>query len=300
MNLAPLRYARILAQPNGPLERLEYGRVEVCGRVMYQAHAHLSERLNLRKGTAAVFDAVDGTGTHPVAMVARHLAISEAMERWALYFLRQGGLDRYYGLDLDPWSTGLAAYPGLWRRQARTHARREAIERYCLVGWWKGELGGRALPTPLRDVEALELHNPLSRDPVVMTWQQIASRYWAYGFACGRWRQTALNKALVEMARAGTALGRFFRANPGFHGDDLEAIADPLERRVLYYALPEGHRLFRERVDQPRGPSPGRPPEPVVDSHVPGPWDRYATVWRVLYPMPTLAYLNPHLDWFYW
>jgi hypothetical protein len=300
MNLAPLRFARVLSQHNGPVERIEYGRVEVDGRPMYQAQAYLSGHLNLKKPRHAVFGTADGTGTHPVAMVARHLALSEAIERWALYYLGQSGLDHPYGFDVDPGSTGLAAYPGLLKRQARARARAEAVERFCLVAWWNGDLQAGLPRETGNGIRMIELANPLSRDTVLITWRRAREGFHAYGFAGAPSHKAAYRKAVIEMERAVVALGRFYLDNPGFEADDLDTLAHPLERRVLYFSLPEGHRRFMERVDSPFHGDTGAPTEPVIDRWVEGPWNRYATVWRVLYPMPTLSYLNPHLNFFLW
>ena len=62
--MAPIRYARILAGQRGPIERIEYGRIEVDGKVLYQANAYLAKSLNLRRPRRQIFGEADGTGTH--------------------------------------------------------------------------------------------------------------------------------------------------------------------------------------------------------------------------------------------
>lgn len=301
MNLAPLRYARVMSRHNGPLERIDYSRTEVLGRNLCQARAYLSRHLNLRKEKPQLFSDADGTGTHSSALVARHMAISEAMERWALYYLDRIGHGEAYGLDRDPTSTGMAAYPGLFARAARKRALAEAAERFCLVAWWNGELPEAQLPVRERDVEAIEIANPASGDHVVLVWKKGRHGTWAYGYAADRKLGRARDKAVIEMERANTALGSFFADNPGFEAGDLETVHHPQERRILFFALPEGHRLFQKHLRRKKRDAYHTDAlKPLVDTRLYGPWDRYAIVWRVLFPMPTRDYLGPDTEVFFW
>jgi hypothetical protein len=38
----------------------------------------------------------------------------------------------------------------------------------------------------------------------------------------------------------------------------------------------------------------------AFDGEIPGPWSRWATVWRHAVVMPTDEYLNPHSNFFFW
>lgn len=301
LNLAPIRYARVLSRHNGPIEKIEYSRTEICGRALYQATATLSGRLNLERGGNAVFGSADGTGTHSSAMVARHKAISEAMERWALYYLRQSGLDADYGMREDPSSTGMSAFPGLWETQARSRAHCEAAERYCLIAWWEGLLATIPFKAPDRDIAARRIENPLTGHAVILTWKKLKRGFTAYGFGAARKAKDAYWQSVIEMERAVVALSRYYLDNPGFEADDLVTVANHLERRVLFYSLPEGHGEFMERVKASENrKTETRAVKPLLDRKVDGPWNRYATVWRVLYPMPSRQYLNGHENVFYW
>jgi len=299
MNLAPFRFAGVLFREGGPIERIEYGPVEVAGERLYQANAYLARHLNLERKERRIFGMADGSGTHRSVMLARYMAISEALERWALYFLCQADLGQEFGMDRDPTSVGMAAFPGLWKGQARKRARREAVERFCLVGWWDGQLRCRELD-PLGQTRVLELQNPLSRDRVVITWLENRDGLVAYGFSAARALRQAIGKARIEMERMKSALHLYIRENPGFGMADLSTLDNCLERRLMYFAMPEGHRQFLARV-QASVPDPiNERVEPVVDREVVGPWSRYATVWRVLYPMPTQAYLREREYFFFW
>ena len=301
LNLAPLRYAGVLLKDHGPIERIEYGRVKMSGKTVYQANAYLSRHLNLARPRMQVFGQADGSGTHSAAIVARHMAISEAIERWALYFLNQSGLKKGHGLELDDTSTGMAAFPGLLRVQARRRALMEAAERYCLVAWWEGLLRSRSIELDRKaGLEAIEIENPLTSHKVVVLWKKAGQAYAAFVYSAGRTLKKAVVRAEIELERCAGAISHHYQANPGFELDDLDTIANLMERRVLYFSLPEGYREFRARADAPAKAHQQGDLEAVVDMEIKGPWSRYATVWRVLYPMPTRNYLGPHTNVFYW
>lgn len=301
LNLAPIRYARILERDGGPVRKIEYSRVTAGGRAMYQAQAWLSERLRGGRAGTELFGDADGMGTHYSAMVARHKAISEAIERWALYYLYQGGFTDLYGLGEDSSSTGMAAYPGLFATQARRRAQAEAIERYCLAAWWEGLLPLVDFPAGNSAIRAWRIENPLGREAVILTSRQSGSGYYVYGYSASHRARDAYRQAVIEMERANSVLSRYYLDNPGFEKDDLSALANPMERRVLYFSLPEGHHEFEEHVRTAGGGKRGNAaPEKLVDAKVEGPWNDYATVWRVLYRMPSQAYLGEDAAVFYW
>jgi hypothetical protein len=300
INLAPFRYSQVLTTQQGPIERIEYGRVKIAGHALYHANAYLSGTLHLQKAPLQIYNNADGSGTHRSPILARYLAISEAIERWALYFLNQTNHLKPYGFDVDHSSCGMSAFPGLFKGQARKRAMSEAAERFCLVSWWHGDLPAKRIQVPNYDCEGIEIRNPASRDRVVLLWKELKSGFFVYGFSGSRKFKDACWKADIEMERTSRALQKFFTENPGFEKDDLSVIENHQERRVVYYSLPEGHREFLNRVD---GPQPGTERKkvlPVIDCEVPGPWGKYATVWRVIYPMPTREYLNPKSNFFFW
>src|ERR1043165_8125555 len=105
LSLAALRYRNVLAAHGGPIDRIESGVFPVCGRRMIQANARLSVGLTPRRERSIYSDA-DGSGTHPRASVARHMAVSEALERWAFHWTATSALAPQFGFDVDPSSNG--------------------------------------------------------------------------------------------------------------------------------------------------------------------------------------------------
>ncbi len=299
-NIAPLRYANILGSQSGPIERIEYGRVDILGSPFYQANAYLNGSLGLKKSRLQIYSNADGSGTHRSPMLARYIAISEALERWAMYVICGTPKAAQYGFDVDASSNGMSAFPGLFRFQARRKALAEAAERYCLVSWWEGHLPTKPLPASKLPIDGVEIRNPASKDRVVLIWKLSPQGYYTYGFASARKLKDAIWKAYVEMDRSWHVLDRFYKENPGFEIGDLSVIENYQERRVVYYSLPQGHRQFQSRLSQSVSePAPSKV-KPLIDCEIKGPWDRYARVWRVVLPMPTREYLDAESNFFFW
>eukprot|EP01031_Cornospumella_fuschlensis_P015064 gene15064-18400_t len=84
-SLAALNYREILTRDGGPVERVSSGSLDVLGRSEHQANAYLRPRLIRGKPSLSVYGNADGTGSNRSAQVARHMAISEALERWGFY-----------------------------------------------------------------------------------------------------------------------------------------------------------------------------------------------------------------------
>jgi hypothetical protein len=300
MNLAPLRYARVLLKQSGPIERIESAKLATGKKDLFLCNAYLSRHLNLVRPPLQVFGKADGSGTHGTLIVARHKAVSEAMERWALYYLHRSGNTNRYGLQVDPTTAGMAAYPGLFAQQARKRALAEATERFCLAGWWEGVLRSRPLPGAQDSLACIEIENPINRHRVVVVSKRCKRGFFAYGFAGHTSLKRALFKAECEMERSTAAISHHHKENPGFELDDLDTIDDTMERRVLYFSLPEGHREFLSRAEASACGWKGPLPDPVVDKEIRGPWSRYATVWRVLYPTASKHHLRDFTNVFYW
>ncbi|MEX0332513.1 MAG: hypothetical protein AB3N64_13935 [Puniceicoccaceae bacterium] len=300
LSLAPLRYSKVLNCHGGPIEYLEHGPVTIQGRQLQQASAYLSRYLNLRQGENQVFANADGTGTDASPMVARHKAISEALERWAFHYICQQGQHASHGFQDDDTTSGIAAFPGLFKGSARERARLEAEERYCLVQWWNRCLEHQPLETKVPGFSAVRINNPISEAAVVLCWRMGPCGWTGYGTAAAVKVRDSLWKATIELERAIVALEFFNKRNPRFSETDLPALGNHLERRLLHYAFPYGHAVFRERLKMDV-PSPDDTcPEPLVDNEIRGPWENYATVWRTLYPSRSKKHLDPRVMTFFW
>lgn len=294
LTVAGIRYRNIMASQGGPIARVETAECQVLGRRMFQANVRLNAAVLPPRQRFVIFGNVDGTGTHPVPTVARHMAISEAIERWAFRVVSKS-VDRVlYGFDTDRSSSGMAAYPGLFDYQCRQRAYLEAIERYSLIAWWEGKARGRVRDTEWPGVSALEIETPFRQGRAVVVFKRCEPGFFAYGHAAAGSFHAACEKAIVELARNEYVLRRFWLA-----GGVQERPVDLFERRCLFFSTPEGHELFRERIAQSVAAPAGRP-EVVFDGEIPGPWTNYAQVWRVVLQPVTDAFLTNTERYFFW
>lgn len=287
LSLASFRYRNVLTDHGGPVARIEAGYFPVRGRQVVLANATLRDGL-VRQGPLVLFSSAQGTGTHPVATVARHKAISEALERWAFHALVRSPHAAEYGFDVDPSSTGMSAFPGLLRRQARRSAVLEAVERFSLLSWWDGLVDGRPFQTDWPGVSAIAIDGPFGGVTVVAYARTDWGGY-VYGHAAEESFSAACERAVMELARHEWILrSRWLARVAGETGVEPTNI---FERRCLFFASAEGHALFQARLARR---SAGRMPAPEVicDRSLPGPWDEYATVWRFALRPPSDGYLR--------
>ena len=226
------------------------------------------------------------------------MAISEAMERWAHWQLQAGSEGAKYGFDVDPSSNGMAAFPGLLKRQARAGAQLEAAERFNLLNWWEGRLPALESETRWPGVRAVTICSAAPGLTVIL-FRRTDDGFVAYGHAAAEDYAGACRKAAVEMERHAQVVTRFAATHAGRIHDILPATAHPIERRSLFFAREEGHQLFLERLSS----SPAKAvtaPRLVFDGPVPGPWSRYADVWRVVYEPPSRRFLGMEENYFLW
>ncbi|MFZ5494342.1 MAG: hypothetical protein ACOZE5_03275 [Verrucomicrobiota bacterium] len=298
LSLAAYRYRNVLTESGGPITRLQLADMVVLGRREFLATAFLREGLAGNPWQNTVFNLADGGGTSPSPMVARFMAISEAMERWAHWQLHQSADKDRYGFHIDPSSNGMAAFPGLFRRQARSGALMEAAERFNLLHWWEGHLPAAESDTRWPGVHAATICSEAPGVTVIL-FRRTAGGFTAYGHGAARDFDAACRKAAVEMERHELIIARYAHTHAGKLTGSLPADAHPIERRCLFFATEIGHELFLERLrSAPRRPA--ATPRLVFDGAVPGPWSRYADVWRVVFEPPSDRFLGMEENYFLW
>jgi len=297
-SLAAFRYRNILTQSGGPIERMQLADMLVLGRREFLANAFLREGLVGELWKDSVFNPASGSGTSPSPMVARFKAISEAMERWAHWELHTGADRHKYGFEVDPSSNGMSAFPGLFRRQARSGALMEAAERFNLLNWWEGHLPASESATRWPGVRSVTICSQAPGITVIL-FKRTEQGFTAYGHGAAMDYDAACLKAATEMERHALIIARFAHAHAGRLCDQLPPDAHPIERRSLFFATEAGHELFLERV-RSRPHKPLAEPRLVFDGPVPGPWGRYADVWRVVYAPPSDRFLSMDENYFLW
>lgn len=293
LSLAGLRYRNVLAEHGGPVADVDAGHFPVRGRQMILANARLVPGL-IRKGPLQLFGDADGSGTDRVPALARHKAVSEAMERWAYHTLVHSERAPEFAFDLDPSTCGMSAFPGLLARQARRSAVLEAVERFSLIAWWDGLIDAEPFETDWPGVSAVAIDGPFGGVTVVA----FARSDWGghvYGHAAEESLGAACERAVMELARHELVLrSHWLKA---IAGQSVEP-TNIFERRCLFFGSEEGHESFQERLHRPAAS--GMPPAEIIcDREVPGPWSEYATVWRFALRPPSDGYLRGGESYFF-
>lgn len=293
INLAPWRYRRVLAVDGGPVERIESGIVSVLGESQHQANAYLKSGLRKEASEHVLYGDADGSGTDRLPAVARHKAISECLERWAHAASYRSGK---YGFDVDPSSSGMAAFPALFSGAARRRAWEEAVERHAIISWWSGAADAQSRPSPWAGVDLFEVETNTPGITVALLHSTAGQQMHAYAHAAGRSLEDAARRATIELVRAQFVIGRYERR----HADGAPASTKPglFERRCLYFAGTEGHARFHARLQQSKSRTASQ--HVLFDGEVPGPWSEYAHVWRVLLEPAHPEFLDNRDDFFFW
>ncbi len=294
LNLASFRYRNVLAENGGPVARLETGPFDLRGRAVTLANATLRPGLARRHDLSIFSATADGSGVHELPAVARHIAVSEALERWCFASLVGSEHAADYGFDIDPTSCGMSAFPGLFGRQARKRSVLEAIERYCLIAWWEGRLPGRRFDTDWPGISAVAIDGPFGGITVVVYGRTSWGGY-VYGHAADESFSGACERAIRELARHESALRAWWLGRLVRTGKPLTNV---FERRLAFFASPEGFERFQRRVNTIAAPTCPEP-EIICDAEIPGPWSEYATVWRFALRPPGLGFLEPVQDYFF-
>jgi hypothetical protein len=294
LSLASLRYRNVLVQHGGPVESIETGQFCVGGRQMFQANARLLPGYTKPRSLTIYGDA-DGTGTHRIAAVARHMAVSEAMERWAFHSVVRTSRAAEFGFDVDPSSNGMSAFPGLLRYNARRQAVLEAVERFSVIAWWEGMVDGRLMETDWPGISAVAIDGPFGGVTVIAFARTEWGGY-AYGRAAEESLGAACERAVIELAHHECVLRAWRLA---FASGLKTEPSSLFERRCLFFASEEGYDTFQNRLYfHPQHTAPR--PVVVCDRDIPGPWSEYATVWRCALQPPTDGYLKGGERYFFW
>jgi hypothetical protein len=296
LNLSSLKYLKVLEADGGPVAEIRIREFPVNGEKQYLANARLRDELVGERPKLQLYSAFDGSGLSVHQGVARSMAISEALERWAFHAKVRAADRELYGFDVDESSNGMAAFPGLFAYQARSHAFYEAVERVSVMGWWEGLLDGEMRATPWLNTSAVVIPNPVGKGCTVITVRSSDAGYFSYGTGAGADYKGALRRAMNELARNDYVLG-LHRTFDGIQ--TREEPKDLFERRCLYFSTDKGFAEFNERI-QRRTRVGNYRPAIACDTEIRGPWTKYATVWRVLIPPPSQAFMGQTERYFFW
>ena len=294
-SLASLRYRSVMASRGGPIEWIESTEFPVYDRRLFQANARLRPGLVPRGRAKLYHSSADGTGAHASPMVARHMAVSECLERWAFHATVRSDRREDFGFDVDETSNGMAAFPGLSAAPARRSAVLESLERFCLLHWWEGRLDGQLRDTEWPGVSALAFEPPLGGVAVLL----FARSEWGfhvYGHAAAESFTRACERAMLELTRHEWVLRNRLEA---LGNGTSEPLTERLEKRSWFFSTEAGHELFRERLAQ-RSTTPPPRHRIICDREVTGPWSDFATVWRFVLQPPSRRFMEEGERYFFW
>lgn len=296
ISVAGYRYRNVLEVDGGPVSRVMVREFPVYGRPMFQANAWLSDKVVANRKKFALYSDADGSGTAETPLVARYMAISESMERWA-YRVKVRAPDReLYGFDLDESTNGMAAFPGLFRSEARRRAQLEAVERASVIAWWEGALDGEIRATEWPGISALVLPSPIGYGVTVVAFRTVGDDCYAYGQGAAENYFGACERAVMELARNEYVLG-LRRVSQGLSVQDTPS--DLFERRCVFFSTPEGHALFQQRINR-KVVGPKFRSKIICDTEIVGPWSEYASVWRTLIEPASKDFLVNSERYFFW
>jgi ribosomal protein S12 methylthiotransferase accessory factor YcaO len=294
ISLAALRYRDALETDGGPIRAIEVGQLPLRGRKVAIANAWLRDGLVTARSQHSIYSNANGTGTDLVPSVARHKAVSEAIERWAFHLTARSERAAEFGFDVDPSTNGMSAFPGLRRRSARRSAVLEAVERFSLIAWWEGLAPGYEIQTDWPGVAAVAVDGPFG-GVAVIAYAKTEWGGYVYGHAAEESIGLATERAVAELARHEWILRATWLASVA--GEKITP-RHIFERRLMYFAGEEGYQTFLARV---KATARSRTPRPEIlcDAHIPGPWDEYATVWRFALCPLSDGYIRGGEDYFF-
>ncbi|MBP7795686.1 MAG: hypothetical protein KA059_02785 [Elusimicrobiales bacterium] len=295
INLSPFKYRNIFSTDGGPILRLNVFHPDIKQKNDYEAVAFLLPSLVPKwHKKSSIYNNGHGNGTHRLRNVACYIAISEALERWAYFNVCVGKEAVKFGFDIEPNTTGMAAFPGVTKTSARIRANWEAVERWSIVEWWNNLLQCELLSGSNRRSGALCITSPFKNFYTVITWATILSGEVAYGFASADNPKKSIRKACIEQNRNILALNRLKKDVPLPLKKIIIDKKQPLfDRRLIFFASKEGFDMFWEKVvSSVKMPVDMKLPDKLVDGEIIGPWSKYATVWRILYKHALYEHVN--------
>lgn len=274
---APWYYRNLLENKN-IIETAEFFKAEMLsGEILFEVICSLNE--NLRPSWVSrsdVYNNCDGSGTSPYKNIAVYKAISEALERWAFYEAADSREARKLCFDINPTTTGMAAYPGITASGARLKAIQEANERWALHEFWRGNLPVIEHPNSLENLRHFEIRVPIDNCHISLLSFKKGDQY-LYSFAAENTIEESFKHALVELARNIRVMAKLENVST-----DINTFKDMSDKRLFYFSTQEGQDLFNEKVLKAATTIKVKP-QIICDFEIKGDWSKYTRVWRYLY-----------------
>jgi hypothetical protein len=271
INLSAWNYRHLLGN-NNLIEAPDCYQIELIDKnILFESNVKLKDKWRpswLEK--SSLYKDCDGSGTDSFQHTAVYKAISEALERLAFYETIDVN-EKDFAFDINPTTTGMAAFPSFTSTFARNNAKLEAVERWAIHEFNKNKLPLIAHPCLIPQLEHYEIKVPFYKVNVSLLVYAHKSFY-AYGFAGGQNIQNSFKKALIELDRN----RRILEKN---HQSTIETQTDKI---IIYFSTEEGHQYFLEKVSNASNKIINEKPKIICDKEITGHWNQYTKVWRYL------------------
>lgn len=274
INLAPWYYRKLLGS-NSIIEIPNYYKITLLDKsTQFEAVVSLNKILKPEwVSSSNIYKNCDGSGTDKFKNVAVYKAISEALERLAFYELAEVA-EKEYLFDLNPTTTGMAAFPYFNCKFARINARNEAIERWAIHEFNRNKLPLINHSSTIRGLGHYEIVTPFSSSKVSLLFYKFTNFY-VYGFAGGNTLSHSFERALIELDRNIRVLNKFYSQNENI----LNNIND---KRILFFSTSDGFQCFNDKVKSSPKVIKSIYPKKICDKELKGHWNEYTKVWRYL------------------
>lgn len=288
INLASWYYRNLL-NDNLLIEAPEFFEVKLLNNVE-QFEAVVSLKNNLRPSWVAnseIYKNCDGSGTALFKNIAVYKAISEALERLTFYELADLSAKEFC-FDVNPTTTGMAAYPHFNPAKARVNAKAEAIERWAIHEFNKSNLPIKSHISCIKNFNHYEIITPFN-DVKVSLLAFFNGRFYIYGFAGGKNLRHSFDRALIELDRNLRVLTKSYQKTTTY--DEFKSATD---RTIFYFSTQEGYFNFKNKIDSSPNSIININPKILCDKEMKGKWNTYTKVWRYLLDESYFDYKNDH------
>lgn len=222
--------------------------------------------------TSKIYSNAHGSGSDSFKHIAITKAITESIERNALY---ENINNNEHCFALDKTTTGMAALPTLSNLNVRSIALAEAIERFSIVKFNDGLI---SCVEELSNAEywVAILKSPFKHYTAILCSKPNDTIGYSYGFAAHKNKKEAIKKAEVELYRN---IGILSACKLLKH--EHSNITD---KRLIFFASEEGYQHFRKLLMTAKSNlnKEDKEVELLVDQEIPHSYSKNVTVWRCL------------------
>lgn len=273
-NFSPWNYKNLVSNEVF-FVKCEFYKVNVFDEdIFYEANSFLEDSLRPSWiSVSKIYKNSDGTGTAKHKNTAVYKAISEGLERLAFYETADTN-PKNFCFDLNPTTTGLAAFPHFLTKYARANAFNEAIERWAIHEFNFNRLPVIKHNSNYTNLNVFEIVTPFKDVKVCLLSYFDNSRY-SYAFAAAENLTAAKTRAKIELNRNVAVLKKASENNELI----LQAA---LDKTLIFFSSVEGHEKFLSLIRTAPEKIKNQHPKVICDKELVGPWTKYAKVWRYL------------------